>query len=211
MTLNTNKGFEASQGASGPCPSLETKTESKRSFWEVIANPASMSLTAKAGLFVAVAVLWLVFDMLSKQFFDGFELGEFIGGPYLGLFTFSLVHNTGAAWGMFGDSTRALGVLSLIVCTVIVCYMVWSRKDVNLIQALGAALVVSGGIGNAIDRFLKAYVVDFIDLTFMDFPLFNVADIGVTCGFVILVIGFLAAEHYISSKDEAEDMQGEGR
>ena len=49
----------------------------------------------------------------------------------------------------------------------------------------------SGGLGNAIDRFSQLYVVDFIDFTFIDFPIFNVADIGVTCGFVLLVIGYL--------------------
>ena len=51
----------------------------------------------------------------------------------------------------------------------------------------------SGGLGNAIDRFSQLYVVDFIDFTFIDFPVFNVADIGVTCGFVLLVIGYLLA------------------
>ena len=45
----------------------------------------------------------------------------------------------------------------------------------------------------AIDRFSQLYVVDFIDFTFIDFPVFNVADIGVTCGFVLLVIGYLLA------------------
>ena len=52
-------------------------------------------------------------------------------------------------------------------------------------------MVVAGGIGNAIDRFLMGYVVDFICADFIDFPIFNVADIGVTCGFVLLFIGLM--------------------
>ena len=57
--------------------------------------------------------------------------------------------------------------------------------------SLGAALVVAGGLGNAFDRFMLGYVVDFINLTFIDFPVFNIADIGVTCGFVLAAIAFL--------------------
>lgn len=52
-------------------------------------------------------------------------------------------------------------------------------------------LVAAGGIGNAIDRFALGYVVDFIQPLFIDFPVFNVADIGVTCGFVLLVLSLL--------------------
>ena len=61
----------------------------------------------------------------------------------------------------------------------------------NLFETVGFALVVAGGIGNAIDRFLLGYVVDFIEFAFFEFPVFNVADIGVTCGFVILIIGLI--------------------
>ena len=56
---------------------------------------------------------------------------------------------------------------------------------------LGGALIVAGGLGNALDRFTLGYVVDFIDTTFISFPTFNVADIGVTCGFVLFFAGML--------------------
>ncbi len=58
-----------------------------------------------------------------------------------------------------------------------------------MLEIVGVALVVAGGLGNALDRFTLGYVVDFIEPTFIDFPVFNVADIGVTCGFVIFLIG----------------------
>ena len=51
----------------------------------------------------------------------------------------------------------------------------------------------AGGIGNALDRFTLGYVVDFVDFTFIDFPVFNVADIGVTCGFVVFIASMLYA------------------
>lgn len=140
-----------------------------------------------------VIVVWLVLDQATKAFFNGgaFALGEHIAGPFLGLFRFTLVHNTGAAWGMFGDSTLALGAMSLLVCALLLAYLFIAEPNASLAQAVGLALVVAGGIGNAIDRFAQGYVVDFIDFAFMDFPVFNVADIGVTCGFVLFFCALL--------------------
>ena len=59
---------------------------------------------------------------------------------------------------------------------------------------------MAGGIGNAIDRFAQGFVIDFIEFSFMDFPVFNVADIGVTCGFVILIIGFILSTRSYSEE-----------
>ena len=135
-----------------------------------------------------------MFDIASKQYFNGsFILGSSIGDPILGLFRFRLVHNTGAAWGLFGDSTAALGVMSLLVCLAIIGYFLYHAKRANTGEIFGLALVLAGGLGNGIDRFTLGYVVDFIDFTFIQFPVFNIADIGVTCGFVIVVISMLFA------------------
>ena len=75
-------------------------------------------------VFGAVALVWLALDTLTKGYFNGsFAVGEVAGGPFLGLVRFRLVHNTGAAWGMFGDSTFLLGVVSIVVCLVLVAYL----------------------------------------------------------------------------------------
>ena len=76
-----------------------------------------------------------------------------------------------------------------------------------IMGALGGALVVAGGIGNAIDRFIQGYVVDFIELSFMDFPVFNIADIGVTCGVALI---FIAVIFFWRGDDGASD-EGEAR
>lgn len=142
-------------------------------------------------VFAFVAFIWLVADVATKADFDTFPVGSVIAGPFLGLFQFRLAHNTGAAWGMFGDSTFALGVMSVLVCTALAAYLVAIARRANLAEVVGVALVFAGGIGNAIDRFTLGYVVDFIDTTFIDFPTFNIADIGVTCGFVLFFLGML--------------------
>lgn len=139
-------------------------------------------------VFFAIVVLWLLLDVASKRFFNAFEPGELVAGPFAGIFDFRLVHNTGAAWGLFGDSTFALGVLACVVCVVLALYLLVIAPDSSLGTCCGIALVFAGGVGNAIDRFTLGYVVDFIEPTFIDFPVFNVADVGVTCGVVLFLL-----------------------
>lgn len=144
-----------------------------------------------AVLLGCVALVVVVIDQLTKHHFDSaYAVGQHMGGPFLGLFQFTLVHNQGAAWGLFSGSMIPLGVFSLVVCAMILVYLMRFAPDSSLPEALGLSLVFAGGVGNALDRFITGYVVDFIDLTFMDFPVFNVADIGVTCGIVLFLVSF---------------------
>lgn len=161
-----------------------------------------------AVLFAAVALAWLVFDRLTKVYFESaYALGQTSPADYL-LFRFRLVHNTGAAWGMFGDSTFMLGVTSVIVCVLVATLFLFFDRIAGHaptpFETLGLAFVFSGGLGNAIDRFMQGYVVDFIDFTFMNFPVFNIADIGVTCGFVFVVVGYWLATR--PRKEAAEEV-----
>lgn len=159
---------------------------------------ATRPATARASLcgrnliiFVPLAVAWFALDMATKAYFNTFPVGAVAGGPFLGLFQFRLAHNTGAAWGIFGDSTFALGVMSLLVCAALLVYLLVTARRASVLEVVGIALVFAGGLGNAVDRFTLGYVVDFIDTTFISFPTFNVADIGVTCGFVLFFAGML--------------------
>lgn len=143
-------------------------------------------------IFVTLLTVWLLFDVLSKQYFtQAFAAGTVSEESILGLFQFTLVHNSGAAWGIFGDSTKILAVISLVVSALILVYFIFVSARANIAEVVGLALIISGGIGNAIDRFISGYVVDFIEFSFMYFPVFNIADMGVTCGFVILLAGII--------------------
>lgn len=155
------------------------------------ASSASAFRRRNAKIFAAAVLAWLVLDQLSKAFFNGYELGEVVAGPFAGVFELRLVHNIGAAWGIFGGATTALGVFSLLVCALLLLYLFVLEPASPKLATFGLALVFAGGVGNAIDRFALGYVVDFIEPVFIDFPVFNVADIGVTCGFVIFFISLL--------------------
>ncbi|WP_283171338.1 signal peptidase II [Curtanaerobium respiraculi] len=145
-------------------------------------------------LFGAVALLWFLADRATKAAVDVVRPGTLLVPDVLGLFEFRLVHNTGAAWGMFGGSTVALGVFSLVMCAAIVWFLFALERGGTALEGIGLALAFSGGMGNAVDRFAQGYVTDFINCTFIDFPVFNVADIGVTCGIALFFIAWIAAD-----------------
>ena len=167
-------------------------------------QPVGPSFAAKLAVFLVVSILWIALDRLTKMMVAGNEVGEVFVENVAGLFEFKLIHNTGAAWGILSESTLGLGIFSVVVCALIfVLFLVFFRKEGNMGQVLGLALVFAGGVGNAIDRLAYSYVVDFINATFIDFPVFNVADIGVTCGIAIFLIATLVGGR--SGKAEAGD------
>ena len=99
-----------------------------------------------AAIFVPLAALWLVLDIATKAYFNGFSVGQVVAGPFLGLVQFRLVHNTGAAWGMFDESTFALGVMSVLVCVALTVYLFTAGKRAGVMETVGIALIVAGTI-----------------------------------------------------------------
>ena len=149
--------------------------------------------TAFTVVFFCIVFAWTVLDQVTKGLFAGMEPDGVLAGPFAGVFDIRLVHNTGGAWGIFSGKPVGLGIFSLVVCAALTVYFFWQRNEVNALQTVGIGLIVAGGIGNAIDRFALSYVTDFIEFCFIEFPVFNIADIGVTCGFVLLFLGLVLA------------------
>ncbi len=161
------------------------------------AGPAPLqpkNIAARIGVFAGIAVAWVVVDQAVKAVLNAHAAGTQLSGPILGVFRLLLVHNTGGAWSMFAGATVALGVFSLLMCAGLCVFVALQRNVITWPEVVGLGLVVGGGVGNAIDRFVRGYVVDFIDLTFMNFPVFNIADIGVTCGLVLFLVAWLVRE-----------------
>ena len=137
---------------------------------------------------LAAALLGL--DQWLKHYVTvNIPLGE--AQPLLpGVVELRTVHNYGAAWSSFSGSRWLLvGVTCVIVAFVTVLLI---RRVVR--HPLGVAaccMVISGGLGNIIDRVRLGYVVDMFNLLFMNYPVFNVADILVVCGAVLGCIYYL--------------------
>ncbi len=140
---------------------------------------------------VIVALAWLAFDVITKCIFSPYAAGEVVADAWPGVLRFHLVHNTGGAWGMFGDMTIVLAVVSVLVCALLLVYVFVIAPSSSVGVVFGLALVIAGGLGNAIERFSHGYVTDFIEVTFVNFPVFNIADMGVTCGVVVFLVSLV--------------------
>lgn len=154
----------------------------------------TQSVTYKRGVFFAVVFAWIALDLITKYFAAAYEPGQVIYESRLGIVNFILVHNTGGAWSLFSGAPTALGIFSLIVCAGILFFLFKFGKQSSMLAYIALALVFAGGLGNVFDRFTRGYVIDFISTAFMDFPVFNVADIGVTVGMALFVISVLLPE-----------------
>ncbi len=160
-----------------------------------------------ACILVIVCAIWLALDIATKRFFNSFEVGQAVGEPFFGIFRFVLVHNTGGAWGIFGNMTAALGILAVLICALLLVYLFVISPRSSFGTTFGLALVIAGGIGNTIDRFTLGYVVDFIKPVFIDFPVFNIADTGVTCGIIIFIISLIFEVVRTGRRESAEDAE----
>ena len=104
-------------------------------------------------------------------------------------FYLTYVQNTGAAWGILKDNSIILALLSLIIFIFISNYI---KKLSNLsnLGILGFSLVLGGILGNFIDRVLYGYVIDFLDFRIFgyDYPIFNMADIMIVVGIIMVII-----------------------
>ena len=101
----------------------------------------------------------------------------------------SYAENTGAAFSAFSDSTMVLSVMTLLLLLGGVVFLLLGKVQGKLMN-ICAVLILAGGAGNLIDRFAQGYVVDYIKTLFIDFPVFNFADILVVVGCFTLM-GYL--------------------
>ena len=104
---------------------------------------------------------------------------------------FEYQQNTGMAWGLLPNSRWLFVAVTVIVAAIIVYAIIRYRKTMPRFVAVTLTLVLSGAIGNLIDRLFLGYVRDFIAFDFYDFPVFNIADTCVTIGSILLFIAIL--------------------
>ncbi len=107
-------------------------------------------------------------------------------------FSISHVLNTGAAWGVLADRTWLLSCVTFAACLLLTYLIGVSAHKWFTASYL---MILSGALGNLVDRIFRGEVVDFLSFRFgtYDFPSFNVADICITCGCILLMILVLFA------------------
>jgi len=97
--------------------------------------------------------------------------------------------NTGSSWGMLAGQKALILFISAVIIALCLFMIIKSPDDVKFIPFnVCLSMIISGGIGNGIDRIRYSYVIDFIYFKLINFPVFNVADIFVTCGAAIFIL-----------------------
>lgn len=158
---------------------------------------------SKNRLFWIAALIGLVIDRLTK-FGIIYTMPLTIPPttiPLLsGVFHLTYVVNTGAAFSLFTQGVDWLRWLSLAVSAGLLL-MAWFGPKLNRWEQVGWGLVLSGALGNGIDRFVLRQVVDFLDFRLIKFPVFNMADVFINAGIVCLLIAnFIKPSRPISSE-----------
>lgn len=158
------------------------------------------------GIWFLLAVLFFILDIVLKyHYYDRYN--EITGNPYLrgetfipGLINTTLVYNDGAAWNIGAGMKPLLSMISLIMAFVIFGIYLFLFKKLPRFAKIALMFCFSGDVGNLVDRlgfwmgvgiYKDHGVIDFIELAFMDFPIFNIADSCLVVGIFILAIGYL--------------------
>lgn len=131
---------------------------------------------------VIIVLLVLALDQLSKFILNAnLALNESI--PLVkGVFSLTLVHNRGAAFGIFKNQLYIFIFISVIAIGLV--YSMLKNNKSGKLYSLSLSLILAGALGNLLDRVFFGYVIDFLD--FHIWPVFNIADSAITCGTLIL-------------------------
>lgn len=136
-------------------------------------------------LFIAAVV---AADQLAK-YLTVANIALFEDVPFIpGLLQLTYVQNTGAAFSSFQGQQWLFAVMFVIFTGVILWEFFKKPMPFTKLERWCIAAVYAGGLGNMIDRIRLGYVVDMIETTFMEFPVFNVADCFITCGCALLMV-----------------------
>ena len=111
---------------------------------------------------------------------------KFVNKDFI-LFKIDFVKNYGAAFNIFNGSRIFLSIIS-IVFSIILIFLILRKNSSNYYENYSYALLLGGTVGNGIDRIINGFVIDFINLNIINFPVFNIADISINVGFIILLI-----------------------
>ncbi len=165
-------------------------------------------------LAILIVFILISVDQFVKYLIDtSFSVGE--SHPLIDkVFQLTYVQNRGAAWGSFsGKIIFLLIITTAILVGAIYVYVRLAQKTDTKYTPLRICLVflIAGAIGNMIDRIARGFVVDMFDFCLINFPVFNVADIYVTCSFIVIVILILFKYKDDELSDIVRDSKKENR
>ena len=134
--------------------------------------------------FLSLSIFIILIDQSTKYLmFNNYN--KLINKDLL-LFKLEFVKNYGAAFNIFSGNRIFLSFIS-IVFSILLIYLILRKNTLNKFDLYSYSFILGGTIGNGMDRILKGFVIDFINLNIINFPVFNIADISINIGFIFLL------------------------
>lgn len=157
---------------------------------------------------IVIFIIGIVLDQWTKGLVANnmnlFESIEIIPG----FFSITYAQNTGAAWSMMEGQMFFFYVITVVACVLLVFYLK-NLKEEQFLSKLGVIMMLSGTIGNFMDRVMFQYVRDFLDFIIFgyDFPIFNVADSFLCVGVAIILLEEFMDYYKVGAKWKQKDIQ----
>lgn len=140
-----------------------------------------------------VAFLVTVIDQTIKKWTtNSLQLHESKEGIE-GVFDFFYIRNEGAGWGILQGQMWFFYIVTLFIMAYVV-YLIYKHRQSNLWLKITYGLLLGGALGNFIDRLFLGYVIDMFRLSFINFPIFNIADVALSVGIFLLIIQVLLTQ-----------------
>ncbi|KGF87882.1 signal peptidase II [Prochlorococcus marinus] len=133
--------------------------------------------------FLSLSIFIVLIDQFTKYLMI-YNNKLFINKDFL-VFKLDFVKNYGAAFNIFSGSRTFLSLISIIF-SILLIYLIFRKNTLKAIDLYSYSFILGGTIGNGIDRIYKGFVVDFININIINFPIFNIADISINIGFIFL-------------------------
>ena len=143
-------------------------------------------------------IFLVVLDQISKILISSYlSLGESLN--LLPFLNFTLIHNSGIAFSFFDDGGNISRWLLVVAVSGILAYLLFLMYKItskNRLELMSFILIISGGLGNLVDRVFLGYVVDFVHVFYQDysFYVFNMADSYITVGIILYLSYFFFIE-----------------
>ena len=134
--------------------------------------------------FLSLSFFIVLIDQFTKYLII-YNNKLFINKDFL-LFKLDFVKNYGAAFNIFSGSRIFLSLISIFF-SILLIYLIFRNSTLKSLDLYSYSFILGGTIGNGIDRIYKGFVVDFINLNIINFPVFNIADISINIGFIFLL------------------------
>ena len=134
--------------------------------------------------FLSLSFFIVLIDQFTKYSIF-YNKKSFINKDFL-LFKLAFVKNYGAAFNIFSGNRIFLSLISIFF-SILLIYLILRKNTLNQFDLLSYSFILGGTIGNGIDRILKGFVIDFINLNIINFPVFNIADISINVGFIFIL------------------------